>query len=149
MIDAAKPLTAKAKLALSRAELLAAMGYEALDSATDGAATVAPLPKPASTSAGASIAAKVSQSFVGQWWHRHPLNSVVQLGQPFLESYADKHPGKLIAYGAGTGALLWVIKPWKLLSAATVVTLVLRSSNIAGMVASAVANVGRPRGPGG
>jgi hypothetical protein len=147
MTDAVQPLTAKAKLALSRAELVAAMGYEALESATDGAPAVAPLPKPERHSAAASIAAKVSRSVVGQWWHRHPLNSVVQLGQPFLESYADKHPGKLIAYGAGTGALLWVLKPWKLLSAATVVTLVLRSSNIAGMVAGAVASANRPRDP--
>lgn len=80
------------------------------------------------------LSRKFGHSVVGRWWRRHPVSSVAQLAQPFLESYAHKHPSKLIAYGAGTGALLYMLKPWKLLSAATVVALILKGSDISGMI---------------
>jgi len=138
MIDAVKPRAAKAKLAQSRAELVAAMGYEEVKSATNGAVSVVELPR-SGTGAGASaVAARAGRSVVGRWWLRHPLNSALQLGQPLLERYAQRHPGKLVAYGAGAGALLWILKPWKLLSAATLVTVILRSSDISGMISGVV-----------
>ena len=40
-------------------------------------------------------------------------------------NYERKHPGKLVACGASAGVLLWGLKPWRLLSATTVVTLLL------------------------
>jgi hypothetical protein len=138
MIDPIKPLTAKAKLALSRAELVAATGYEEVKSATHDAVSVLELPRSAGSSSASAIGAKVGRSVAGRWWHRHPLSSVFQLGQPLLERYAQRHPGKLIAYGAGTGAMLWIVKPWKLLSAATVVTLIVRTSDISGIVSDVV-----------
>lgn len=141
MSDSTSPLSAKAKLALSRAELLGAMGYEELTSEASGvseAAKVVELPKPASTSALSDLSAKVRDSAVGSWWRRSHLSSVVELSEPFLEEYARRHPGRLMAYGAGTGALLWILKPWRLLSLATVVGLVLNSSNVMGMLADFV-----------
>lgn len=138
MSDNTSPLTAKAKLALSRAELLGAMGYEELQSEPSGvseAARVVELPKPASTAALSGLSDRVSDSVVGSWWRRSHFSSIVELSEPFLEDYARRHPGRLIAYGAGTGALLWVLKPWRLLSVATVVGLVFKSSNVTGMLA--------------
>ena len=134
MIDTVEPLTAQAKLALSRAQLLGAMGFEEVKDAVDGSLSVVDLPRTGKRSAGASFGARVGRSVIGRWWRRQPLSSVVQLGQPFLETYAQRHPGRLIACGAGAGALLWLVKPWKLLSVATVVTLLLKSSDIAGVV---------------
>lgn len=132
------PLDAKAQLAVSRAELLAAMGYEQLGedahSKKSSAGTLLPIASAGRTSAAAALSRKVGRSVVGRWWRRHPISSVVQIGQPFLKSYARKHPAKILAYGAGAGALLYVLKPWKLLSAATVVTLILRSSDVSGMI---------------
>jgi len=139
LIDAVEPIDAKAKLALSRAELIAAMGYEEIRSETDGAMRVLELRRPAPASRTSAIGAALSRSTLGRWWHRNPLSGVVELGRPVLEHYAQRHPGKLVAYGAATGALLWVIKPWKLLSAATVVTLIFRSTDIAGMISDVVA----------
>lgn len=138
MSDNTSPLTAKAKLALSRAELLGAMGYEELKGEASGvseAARVVELPKPASTSALSGLSDRVSDSVVGSWWRRSHFSSVVELSEPFLEDYARRHPGRLVAYGAGTGALLWILKPWRLLSVATVVGLVFKSSNVTGMLA--------------
>jgi len=138
MNDAVKPLTVKAKLALSRAELLAAMGYEEVHGAMGGTASVVELPRLEASSGASALAARAGRSVLGRWWHRHPLHGVVQLGQPLLERYARRHPGRLVAYGAGTGALIWVLKPWRLLSVATVVTLLFKSSDLSGMMSGVV-----------
>lgn len=129
------PLTPKQKLALSRAELLEAMGYH--DIAPSDA--VAPrlvsareprggVPAPAPTT---------RRGVLARWWSRHPLNSAVDLGRPFLENMAERQPGRLMAYGVGTGALLMVVKPWKLLSLATVLSLAFRTSDLTGLIAGA------------
>ena len=111
------------------------MGYEEVRSEVSGVLDMVELPGTQKKSSSLStIGGKVSRSIIGRWWRRHPLSSVMQVGQPFLESYAQKHPGKLIAYGAGTGALFWLLKPWKLLSLATVVALVFKSSDISEMI---------------
>ena len=138
MIDSVEPLTAKAKLALSRAELLAAMGYEEVKNEANGVLAVAEVPEPQRRPTVATISAKISRSVVGRWWRRHPLSSVMQVGQPFLETYARRHPGKLVAIGASAGAVFWILKPWKLLSAATMVTLIFKSSDISGMISDIV-----------
>lgn len=130
------PLTPKQKLALSRAELLEAMGY--LDIAPSHAAEPqlvsardlrGGMPTPSRPTTRRGVLAR--------WWSRHPLNSAVDLGRPFLENMAERQPGRLMAYGAGTGALLMVIKPWKLLSLATVLSLAFRTSDLTGLIAGA------------
>lgn len=137
MTDLVEPLDAKAKLAVSRAQLLAAMGYEEVQRDVTQPAEVAKLPAPRKP-ARSSISERVSQSLLGRWWRRHPLSTFVELGEPFLQEYASRHPAKLIAYGAGTGALLWILKPWRLLSVATVATLLIKSTDITGFVMDAV-----------
>jgi hypothetical protein len=135
MAETIGPASARAKLALSRAELLAAMGFQEIKGEIDEARSLQKLPRPESTTASGKIGARLSHSMLGHWWRRHPLSSAFDLGQPLLAYYAHRHPAKLVAYGAGTGALLWVIKPWRLLSAATVITLLLKSSDLTGIVA--------------
>ena len=76
----------------------------------------------------------VAQSFGARWWRRHPANAMVQLAQPLLQRYARKQPGKLIAIAAGTGAVIMLIKPWRLLSVTALVAAVLKTSDVADMV---------------
>lgn len=76
----------------------------------------------------------VAQSFGARWWRRHPANAVVQLAQPLLQRYARKQPGKLIAIAAGTGAVIMLVKPWRLLSVTALVAAVLKTSDVADMV---------------
>lgn len=134
MIDAVKALTPQEKLALSRSQLLAAMGYEEMggfDHATSGlAAAPSTRKRPAVTAFGATL----GRGVLRRWWRRHPLNSALQLAEPSLENYAQRHPNRLMAYSAGTGAVLWLLKPWKLLSFATVVPLILKGSDISGVI---------------
>lgn len=129
------PLTPKQKLALSRAELLEAMGYH------DIAPSDAMAPQLVSTRESRSGTPPprptTRRGVLARWWSRHPLNSAVDLGRPFLENMAERQPGRLMAYGAGTGALLMVIKPWKLLSLATILSLAFRTSDLTGLIAGA------------
>jgi len=76
----------------------------------------------------------VAQSFGSRWWRRHPANAMVQLAQPLLQRYARKQPGKLIAIAAGTGAVIMLVKPWRLLSVTALVAAVLKTSDVADMV---------------
>jgi len=89
MNDVSTPLGAKAKLALSRAELLAAMGYHALDDQIG--LQVAPN---APAHPQSRLGAMLDDTVVGQWWRRHPLRDVVELSRPALEGYARRHPVK-------------------------------------------------------
>lgn len=76
----------------------------------------------------------VAQSFGARWWRRHPANAMVQLAQPLLQRYARKQPGKLIAIAAGTGAVIMLVKPWRLLSVTALAAAVLKTSDVADMV---------------
>ncbi|MDM0117260.1 hypothetical protein QTI66_34640 [Variovorax sp. J22R133] len=125
MIDAAKALTARERLAHSRAEILGAMGFEAVKNEENEVVAVVDV----SPSGGGRVG-PMSNSIVVKWWHRSPMGSAAELGLPLLEKFARKSPGKLVAWSAGTGALLVVLKPWKLLSAATLVTLVYKGADI-------------------
>ena len=142
-------LTPRQRLALSRAELMATMGYRQLhaevDTAVDAAAQWSERRAPAAPTLADRMGAKLGLDILGRWWRRHPVSSVVQLSTPLLESYAAKHPGRLLAYSAGTGALLVILKPWRLLSAATLLALVFRTSDVAGLIGELVV---RSRGGG-
>ena len=60
------------------------------------------------------------------------------------KKYAKKHPGKLVVYSAGAGVLLWVLEPWRLLSATTVVTLLLSNTDVAGLLSGAIKKISGP-----
>ena len=92
MIDDVKPLTAKAKLALSRAELLAAMGYEHVHGELDQRPKVVELPSAADRLKLNVISTRLKQSLIGRWWSRHPLSSVVDLAEPFYKTLPRATP---------------------------------------------------------
>ncbi|MDP9990217.1 hypothetical protein J2W28_000403 [Variovorax boronicumulans] len=83
---------------------------------------------------GNSIWGGVARSVVQRWWRRHPAHAMGQLARPLLEHYARKEPAKLIAAAAATGALLVLVKPWRLLSVTAVLAAVLKTSDVADVV---------------
>lgn len=119
-------LSAKARLAQSRAALLAAMTPRVSDA------------PPPSTLIG-KVEAKVERSVVGRWWRRSHMSSAVEIGTPFLQEYAGRHPARLMAGAAGVGALIVLVKPWRLLSLGMVVGLIVRSTDIAGLIGDYIA----------
>lgn len=82
----------------------------------------------------------IARNIGERWWRRHPANAVVQLARPVLGRYARQKPAKLIAIAAGTGALLMLTRPWRLLSATALIAAVLKTSDVADMVTSLVHN---------
>lgn len=78
--------------------------------------------------------ASVARNVVQRWWRRHPANAAGQLARPLIERYAREQPVKLIAAAAGTGALVVLIRPWRLLSITAVLAAVLKTSDVADLV---------------
>jgi len=78
--------------------------------------------------------ASVARNVVQRWWRRHPANAAGQLARPLIERYAREQPVKLIAAAAGTGALIVLVRPWRLLSITAVLAAVLKTSDVADLV---------------
>ena len=76
----------------------------------------------------------MGRSVAQRWWQRHPAHAVGQLARPLLESYARRQPAKLMAIAAATGAVVVLVKPWRLLSVTAVLAAVLKTSDVADVV---------------
>ncbi|QNK69047.1 hypothetical protein [Variovorax sp. PAMC26660] len=83
---------------------------------------------------GGNVWGSMARSVVQRWWRRHPAHAVGQLARPLLEHYARKEPAKLMAAAAATGAVLVLVKPWRLLSVTAVLAAVLKTSDVADIV---------------
>lgn len=81
-----------------------------------------------------SIWRSVARGVVQRWWRRHPAHAAGQLVRPLLEHYARTKPAKLMAVAAATGAVLVLVKPWRLLSVTAVLAAVLKTSDVADIV---------------
>ena len=78
--------------------------------------------------------ASVARSVAQRWWRRHPANAAGQLARPLIERYAREQPAQLMAAAAGAGALIVLIRPWRLLSITAVLAAVLKTSDVADLV---------------
>lgn len=144
------PLTPQQRLAISRRALVRQLhggeardqGHPALDGAADDELEYAHHDasgepgheQPAPRRGNRNIWGGVARSVVQRWWRRHPAHAVGQLARPVLEHYARKEPAKLMAAAAATGALLVLVKPWRLLSVTAVLAAVLKTSDVADVV---------------
>ncbi|MDM0106457.1 hypothetical protein QTH97_16035 [Variovorax sp. J22R24] len=89
--------------------------------------------------------AEVARNVARRWWRRHPANAVTQVARPLLERYAREEPAKLMAAAAATGALLVLVKPWRLLSITAVLAAVLKTSDMADLVNTLMQKNANPR----
>lgn len=125
-------LTPQQRLALSRRALVNQLrGGEPPDYEDEPA----PVRHSRHESAGRGFAwTSIAGNVVARWWRRHPANAVGQLALPLLDRYARKEPAKLIAAAAAAGALVVLIRPWRLLSITAVIAAVLKTSDVADVV---------------
>ncbi|MDM0001193.1 hypothetical protein QTI24_21480 [Variovorax sp. J22P240] len=140
MNDSFQVLTPRDKLALSRAELLAAMGYQQIED-TLGTPEVQALPAPRA-SLGSS-----RPGFLSRWWRQHPASTAMELLEPGLARFAHRHPGKLITYSASVGSMLVLLRPWRLLSVGAVIALLFKASDISGALYAAFRGSGLDPAP--
>ena len=137
MADERLALTPQQRLAISRRAIvdeLQGPGRPPADAVERG-------PSPAQSPLGRGTSAlegvqwfQVSRQLAQRWWRRHPANAPGQLARPLLERYAREQPVRLMAAAAGTGALMVLVKPWRLLSVTAVVAALLKTSDVADMV---------------
>lgn len=79
---------------------------------------------------------------LGTWWRHHPAHMGVELATPMLSSYARRKPLQYLGIAAAVGAALMVVRPWRLISATGLLVAVLKSSQLSGMLMSALSAAG-------
>ena len=78
---------------------------------------------------------------LSSWWRDHPMRAGVVLCRSAVEDIARRKPLQVAAVAAVAGAAVVLLKPWRLLSASTVMLTLLRSSNFTGAAASMIETV--------
>lgn len=74
------------------------------------------------------------------WWQRHPAQMALEMITPPLQSYVRRRPFQVIGLAAGVGVLIVVTRPWRLISLTTLVVAVVKSTQLSGVVMSALAD---------
>lgn len=145
MTDELKELTPQQRLSLSRRALIAQLHEKDLASNPDWL-DEAPDESPRQDSGRQrSPWTAVAGHVVRRWWRRHPANAAGQLALPMLERYAQEQPAKLVAAAAATGALVVLVRPWRLLSITAVLAAVLKTSDVADLVTTLMKKTANPR----
>lgn len=140
MADARSSPTPQERLAASRAALLAELSGD-----TPAPDSWPPLDGEQRPSRATGWFAAVPWFPLGRrvaerWWRRHPANAVLQLARPALERRAREQPAQLMLAAAATGAMLVVVRPWRLLSATALLAMVLKTSDVADVVTTLMHN---------
>lgn len=76
---------------------------------------------------------------VRTWWRQHPASVGLDLARPALSSYAAQKPAQYLGIAMATGAVLMLVRPWRLVSATGVAVALLKSSQLSSLLMSAVA----------
>ena len=74
------------------------------------------------------------------WWQRHPAQAAFEMLTPPLQSYMRRRPFQVMTLAVGVGALIVVTRPWRLISLTTVVVAIVKSSQLSGVVMSALSD---------
>lgn len=75
---------------------------------------------------------------LGTWWRHHPAHMGLELATPMLSSYARRKPMQFLGIAAALGATFVVVRPWRLISATGIVVALLKSSQLSGLLMSAM-----------
>lgn len=75
---------------------------------------------------------------LGTWWRHHPAHMGVELATPLLAAYARKKPLQFLGIAAAAGAAIVVLRPWRLISATGIVVALVKSSQLSGLLMSAL-----------
>ena len=87
----------------------------------------------------------MARGVVRRWWRRHPANAVGLVARPGVERYAREQPAKLVAAAAAAGALVVLVRPWRLLSITAVLAAVVKTSDVADLVTTLMQKNAHPR----
>lgn len=74
----------------------------------------------------------------GNWWRHHPAHMGVELATPLLSAYASRKPVQFLGIAAAVGALLMVVRPWRLVSLTGLAVALVKSSQLSSVIMSAM-----------
>ena len=136
MAEPRQSLDPKARLAASRAALLAELSGDTPGKRPDVQQPIDGGQPPAQASGWLATVPwlPLGRRVAERWWRRHPANAMLQLARPALERHAREQPAQLMLAAAATGAVLVVVRPWRLLSATALLAMVLKTSDVADVV---------------
>lgn len=80
-----------------------------------------------------------AQYVARSWWRHHPASMGLDLVTPALSSYAARKPLQYLGIAAAIGAVLMVARPWRLISVTGLIVAIVKSSQLSGLVMSAMA----------
>jgi hypothetical protein len=70
------------------------------------------------------------------WWRHHPAHLAGEMAVPVIQAYAREKPLQLLGVAAGVGAAAVLIRPWRLVSVNRLVSGVMGSTELSGVVLS-------------
>lgn len=71
------------------------------------------------------------------YWQHHPARLVVELATPVLSKYAQRSPIGYLAAAAAAGAVIYLARPWRLISVSGLALAALRSPQLSSALISA------------
>ncbi len=92
---------------------------------------------PSANQSAQSMWLSIGKSLANQWWQRHPARIAVRLAESVVAIEAKQHPVRLLAIGAGVGAALVVIAPWRRLGLTSMLARVV-AANTSGLLSHAL-----------
>lgn len=75
---------------------------------------------------------------IGTWWRHHPAHMGLEIATPVLSAYAERKPLQYLGIAAAIGAVAMVVRPWRLVSAGGLLMALLKSSQLSGVLMSAL-----------
>lgn len=79
-----------------------------------------------------------AQHVARSWWRHHPASTGLELVTPALSSYAARKPVQYLAIAAAAGALIMVVRPWRLISVTGLIVAIVKSSQLSSVVMAAM-----------
>lgn len=70
------------------------------------------------------------------WWRDHPAHLALEVAQPVFEKYARAQPMKVLGFCAATGAVVVLIRPWRLISITGLLVAALKSAQMSALEAT-------------
>ena len=70
------------------------------------------------------------------WWHHHPAHVALDIAQPLIGKYASEQPLKLLGIAAAAGALIMLVRPWRMVTIGGVLLAAVKSSGISSALLS-------------
>ncbi len=131
-------LSARERLALSHQAIVRQMNDESAETTPADEADRPEIDASASTW-------ELGRQVATAWWRNHPAHLALDLARPVLSHYAEDQPLKLLGISAGLGAVLVLLRPWRLMSLTGVLLAAVKSPHLSGVVNSLLSGGGTGR----